>query len=173
VYKTPSRKLWWRCLRACLLTLSLSVYPEGAGPLPSLRTLGTCVAHDASFGLLISIQRLGILPGTQRFAREPRSPWAAANPSVLLSGEKQPEVVQLVSQALTSRLSGFSVGTSQPTTPSACVNVALSSPHSSLETQWTAVHLPNRDRRAASPSNPGPLRWLWSAQVLLLFCIFF
>lgn len=98
---------------------SLSAHRGGAGTPPALRTLGTCVAHDASFGLLISIQRLGILPGTQRFARESRSPQAAANPSVLLSGEKQ-----LVSQGLTSRLSGFSVDTSRPATPSACVNVA-------------------------------------------------
>lgn len=120
------KHLLGNCSGGARCACSASVHPGGAGALLGvLRTLGTCVAHDASFGLLISIQRLGILPGTQRFARKSRSPQAAANPSVLLSGEKQPEVVQLVSQGLTCRLSGFSVDTSRPSTPSACVNAAL------------------------------------------------
>lgn len=57
--------------------------------------------------------------------------------------------------------------TSQPTRPSACVRAALRFRHSTLETQWTTVHLPDRGHAQQSQVMP----WLYSGfGTLWFFC---
>lgn len=148
--------------------LAFPLYTLGVQDPPIPENPGTLVAHDASLAFWSQFKDWASFQGHESSARESRSPWAAANLSALLSGKKQPEVVQLVSQGLTSRLSGFLVGTSQLTTPSACVSVNL---------RFLVLLSKNSVGSSASPKQRGMLiisksSWLYSGFGMLWFFCF-